>query len=82
MLHYTYVCNSHNSHVKWNVITLALKGNSVRPRKMKGNGEKKEKKVTLRRLLLSVERASTTLEFNAFPQQCGSAALLRGNNGV
>lgn len=28
--------------------------------------------MTLRRLLLSVERASTTLEFNAFPQRCAA----------
>lgn len=68
----TLVCNSHNSHVKRNIITLAMKGNSVQPQKMKGNGEGlgEGRAMTLHRLLLSVERASTTLEFNAFPQRC------------
>lgn len=65
MLCYTCVCNSCNSHVKRNIITLALKGNSVQPQKMKGKGGK----MTLHRLLLSVEHASTALEFNAFLQQ-------------
>lgn len=68
----TLVCNSHNSHVKRNIITLAMKGNSVQPQKMKGNGGGlgEGRAMTLHRLLLSVERASTTLEFNAFPQRC------------
>lgn len=34
----TDVCVSHNSHVKWNIITKALKSNSVRLQKMKGGG--------------------------------------------
>lgn len=78
------MCNSHNSHVKRNIITPALKGNSVRPQKMKGGwgGGGGGGGMTLCRLLLSVERASTTLEFNAFPQRCAAQPALRGNNSV
>jgi hypothetical protein len=75
--HTGYTCNSHYSHAKWNIITSAVKGNSIHSsenekRKKKGGVKKKRRRegMTGHRLLLSFERASTTLEFNAFVRQC------------